>query len=206
MTVKAAGNVTLGDIEAITIEQPDKGNLGRRINLSGNDLKWLPMICAWGAPSAEESTTASSFDMVGDLTTASFLGTEAFFDLPITQFPTESDVRVYILAGANQAITCEFSFLDSGDASRHGAFRQYSGPSSTGGTWNLPADGQMTGLILAEWDSTGNWADRATETEINRLSINGVEDKTFRNLLGLGMEADQYFTGQTDTFYELFRN
>jgi len=99
------------------------------------------------------------------------------------------------------AIDVNFAFLDTGDSSRHGAFRAYTGTTS-GGTWNLPADGQMTGLFLAEWDAN-DWANRDTNTEINRISINGIEDKTFRYLTMTGVDGDQYFTGQTDTYLEI---
>lgn len=202
LTQTASGgsaDTMLGNIESIDIDVPEYGAQSRRISLSGNTVKLLPLLCQIGNSGQADATAATS---VNAMTGADSVAGFAYFDLPINKRSLEQDVRITIKAkgGDNVAdsMSVHFGFCDT--PFRNVYFRTYDVPAAATNYQNwFPSDGTLQGAFVATHDA--GVIDARNNTDIREISLDGERLLTFNNIQLLAGGLDEVISGGAQAAY-----
>jgi len=209
-TSGGTASAMLDNIESIDIDVPEYGAQSRRISLSGNSVKLLPLLCQIGNSGQADATSATSVDaMNASDSVAGF----AYFDLPINKRSLEQDVRITIKAkGGNHAddvMAVHFGFCDT--PFRNVYFRTYDVPSAATNYQNwFPSDGTLQGVVVAT--HTAGVIDDRDNSSIREISLDGERLLTFNNIQLLAGGLDEVISGgaqgayHTHNVYAMMRN
>jgi hypothetical protein len=205
MTMSQTAGATVGakilsNIESIDIDVPEYGAQSRRISLSGNSVKLLPLICQIGNSGQADATAATS---VNAMDASDSVAGFAYFDLPINKRSLEQDVRITIKAkgGAetDDVIAFHFGFCDT--PFRNVYFRSYDVPAAATNYQNwFPSDGTLQGAIVATHDGTGAITAR-NNSDIREISLDGERLLTFNNIQLLSAGLDEVISGGAQAAY-----
>jgi hypothetical protein len=195
-----SADTMLNNIDSIDIDVPEYGAQSRRISLSGNSVKLLPLICQIGNSGQADATAATSVDaMDASDSVAKF----AYFDLPINKRSLEQDVRITIKAkggdDAADVIAVHFGFCDT--PFRNVYFRTYDVPAAATNYQNwFPSDGTLQGAVVLTHDGSGA-IDPRNNTDIREISLDGERLLTFNNIQLLSAGLDEVISGGAQAAY-----
>lgn len=190
----AVGQQPFEYVNGIVVDVPEYGNNSRRVDLAGNTMPLLPMICQLGKTNSADAASATSCSGVTMLSEPGF----AYFDIPINKQNLTEDIRITIngqveVAG-DDVLTATFAFLDM--PMRNVFFRGYDNAATTGQQNWFPTDGVLRGTVLGQYDTAWAvgaanafaWAGR--DDDVTQVTLNGEQATTFANpeLLGAGLD------------------
>lgn len=194
-----SGDNTLSLIDKIVIDVPDYMNNAKRVELSGESVKLLPLICQLGAAGQADAASATTTNaMTGADEVAGF----ALYDIGINKMSTDRDTLITIKAkgGSDPAhkTTISFGFVDTPFRSVFFDVTNVAEDSTVNQTWFTPS-GTLQGVIVATHN--GGALDARNNTDINEISLDGERDTTFSDPQILAGGLDELVDGGDQAHY-----
>jgi len=212
----AIANPTLRELfAAIAIQQPSHGSLSYRIDMTADDVGFLPLWCNAGWYQASDCASSCSYDASGFGATDLLLANDSldplvgYFYLPISWRAGEADTVINITAGTGD-ITVRFAFSQLPPGMR-GAFRVETGQAATASQMFLPQDGTVSTAMMVSTTGTGGTFAYDSRDDVTNLSLSGVQRLTYNfPALTLAGNTDAYFastaTGGSSEYSDIALN
>jgi len=202
-TGEAVAGPILDQLDTLIVDVPEYGTRSQRVDLAGETVYSLPILCQLGALGSADAAAATSCN---GATGADGATGQAYFDIPINKLNLDEDTRVTIKCsstGAANTMNVTFAFLDT--PYRNVYFKTYRHAAGTTSVqqW-FPSDGLLIGTITLGSDGSeavgSIYHDRNTDN-ISQISLDGEQTTTFSSPELLAPGLDEVLSGGAQSEY-----